>query len=278
MKSSNVGSTYLWKPISKTDPETFIEISYTVIVLALMLVSVILVVLLIYVLLPQYKKDDLYGQYPSVWIGLALQWLGNIALEIYHIHETYDYGLYGNMRITMLIAQPTLDVLCMIISVFVYKCGGSVLKPSLETVYRAMIITFGWALLRQFILLFFFTAVYPIEIISTIGIVAFGIIIAFMWSYMGKKLCEIVQGGRNKKIKQCLIYALITFVYFSINVIAYLLIVLYITFLNSLQNLPFSLVLKIIFAFSPPLLAALFTRILKKCPWNPREGYQPIDE
>ena len=276
MKTSKDITTYLWKPISKADPKAFIEIAYTGIVLVLMLVSIILVLFLIYILLPLYKRDDLYGQYPSVWIGLALQWLGNIALEIYLIEETYDHGLYGNMRIAMLIAQPTLDVLCMII-VFVYECSGSELKPPLEAVYQAMIITFGWALLRQFISLFFFMAVYPIETISTVGIVAVCIIIAFMWSYMGKKLCEIVQRGRNKKYL-ILIYALIIFVYFSINVIAYLVIVLYITFLNSLQNLPFSLVLKIIFAFSPPLLAALFTRILKKCPWNPREGYQPIDE
>ena len=275
MKTSNTSSTYLWKPISKDDPGTFIEIAYTGIVLVLMLVSLILVLFFIYVLLPLYKRDDLYGQYPSVWICLALQWLGNIGLEIYHSKETYNHGLYGNIRIALLVVLLALDVLCMST---IFACGyrrGQ--KPLPEAAYYAVIITFGWALLRQLISLLFLTAVYLIEIVSTVGIVAFGIIIAFMWSYVGKKLCEVVQRGKNKKIcTKFLTYALIMFVHFSINVVTYLTIVLYITFLNSLQNLPFSLVLKIIFAFSPPLLAAFFTRILKKCFWNPRENYDPI--
>ena len=77
--------------------------------------------------------------------------------------------------------------------------------------------------------------------------------------------------------------------YISINVITYLVIVLYITFLNSLQKSPDMLVLQIIFAFLPPILAAVLTHALKK--WtkkqegthdqdneNSSNGYEAIED
>ena len=265
------------------------------IVLVLKVVPII-VLLLIYVLLPcTYTKkqlDHLYEQCPSVWTGLALLWMANIGLEVCHIAEIEDRGFYRKMRIAMLVAQPFFDASCIGI-VFFYKHVREQ-KPCLEVAYCAALITFGWALLRQLISLFFFTAVYPVEIISTIGIVAFGIIIAFMCAYCSKRLCEAWQSDndgndnakRNFGTKYLIIliinHILITFVYFFIIVITYFLIMLYITFLNSFQKSPGSLFLQIIFAFLPSILAAAFTFALEK--WtkstqdnkNSRNGYERV--
>ena len=287
---NNVDSTYVWTPLSKTDgPTTFIEIIYTVIVLVLMLVSIIFFFfLLIFVLLPYTKLqlDDLHERCPSVGLGLVLLWFVNIGIEIYHIVEIEDRGLYHNMRIAMLVVQFAIDISCMSIA-FAYKNRRGQ-KPLLKAAYYAVIITFGWVLLRQLISLLFFTAVFLVEIISTIGIVAFGIIIAFMWAYFSKHLFEAGQSDNAKFnfVTKCLIYILILFVYLSIDVITYFVIILYITFLNSFQKSPGSL-FRIIFSFFPPILAAVFTHFLKR--WakkeegtqdnkNSRKGYETIKD
>ena len=184
IKASNAGSTYIWKPISKTYPIKFIEIIYTMIVL---IASSVSIVFLLYII-PYSKSDELCKQYPLVGIGFALQWMGNLGLEIYHIKETYDHGVYGNLRIIfMVVAQLVIDILCMI-SVFAYMYMHK--KPNQETsAYRyTFVVTFGWSLLRQLIMLFFFALnfVYFTEPISTVGVVAFGVIFTFMWSYLSK--------------------------------------------------------------------------------------------
>ena len=154
-----------------------------------LIVSLISIIFLLYDI-PYTKLDDLHGRYPSVWIGLTLQWFCNISLEIYHVVETYHHHFYGNMRIAMLIVQPALDILCMsFVFAYVYH------KQS--AIYCAVLVTFGWSLLRQLISLFFFTFVYPIEIISTVGIVAFGITISdsnanFKFNIVAKCLLPLI--------------------------------------------------------------------------------------
>ena len=129
IKTSNISSTYIWKRCTSKN-DLVIEIIYVVVVLVLMLVSIILLLIFICIWLPYTKLqlDHLCGQCPSVLIGLALLWLGNISFEIYHIVDIKDHGLYniyGIMRIViMVIAQPVLDIiLCVIFAFFyVYKC------------------------------------------------------------------------------------------------------------------------------------------------------------
>ena len=231
-----------------------------------LIISSVSIIFLFYII-PYTKSDDLCKQYPLVWIGFALQWLGNIGLEIDHIKETYDHGIYSNMRIViMVVVQLALDVLSMIfVFVYVYKFRKS--PKILKTANYAMIITFSWSLLRQLIMLLFFTSIYPIEAISTVGIVAFGIIFAFIWAYLSKGVYEKVVNIDNFYVK-CpflITYILIDmFVYFSINAITYFAIMVYITFLNSLSKSPDSQVLQLICAFLPPLLAAGFTFYLKR--------------
>ena len=171
------------------------------------------------------------------------------------------------MTITiMVVDQLALDVLCMIFD-FVYVCKYRKPPEALKTAYYAVIVTFGWSMLRQLTMLLFFTFVYPIEAISTVGIVAFGIIFAFIWAYLSKGVYEKVVNIDNFYVK-CpflITYILIdVFVYFSINAITYFAIMVYITFLNSLSKSPDSQVLQLICAFLPPLLAAGFTFYLKR--------------
>ena len=121
-----------------------------------------------------------------------MQWVCSIGLEIYHhvTKETYGDSIYTNMRISIMVTgQPVIDILCIIIIIFmlivfvcVYKCKDS--PVTLKTAYYAVIITFGWSLLRQLIMLLFYVFVYAAEPISTIGIVAFGVIFTVMWSYL----------------------------------------------------------------------------------------------
>ena len=172
--------------MSKTDP---IEIIYTMVVVIASLVSIIF---LVYIM-PYTKSDDFSGQYPLVWIGFFLQWACNIGLEISHIIETYDCSTYGNMRLSiMVIGQLVIDILCMIIvSICVHKCRDSL--EILKTIYYAMLVTFGWSLLRQLIMLSFYTFVYAAESISTIGIVAFGVIFTVVWSHLSKGVYKKVQ-------------------------------------------------------------------------------------
>ena len=263
-----------------------------------LIMSLVSIIFLLYII-PYNKWRNLQEQYPSVWLGLALQWFGSIGLEIYLLRETYDHHFYGKMRIAMLIVEPALDVLCMIF-VFAYVYKNS--KPS-QAVFCAMIVTFSWSMLRQLISLFFFTPVYPIEIVSTVGIVAFGITIAFMWAHFSKTHCETGQSDNDHDVSDTnnantvcciqvcmsiLIYALNTFAYFSIIIVTYFLIILYITFLNSFQTSPdnISLVFMIIFSFLPPILAAAFEHTLEK--WTkkddmqdnkiPRSGYERMED
>jgi hypothetical protein len=197
-----------------------------------------------------------------------VQWLGNIALEIYHTEETYGPGIYGYMRISiMVIAQPVIDIICMIlVFLCVHMCRTS--PELLKTAYYAMIITFGWSLLRQLIMLLFYTFVYAAEPISVVGIVAFGVIFTIMWSYLSNGVYEkTLTIGVKYLFLITLSYFLIdVFVYFSINAITYFAIMVYITFLNSLPKSSGDdgLVLKLICAFIPPLLAAGFTFCLKR--------------
>jgi hypothetical protein len=223
-----------------------------------------------------------------------MQWLGNIALEIYHTEETYSPGVYGYMRISiMVIGQPMIDIICMIlVFLCVRKCRKS--PEILKTAYYAMIITFGWSLLRQLIMLLFYAFVYAAEPISVVGIVAFGVIFTIMWSYVSNGVYKTIDTSCVRKylLLITLLYFLVeVFVYFSINAITYFAIMVYITFLNSLPKSSGDdgLVLKLICAFIPPLLAAGFTFSLKR--WVPKKettpetpdpaeqgshGYQPI--
>ena len=137
-------------------------------------------------------------------------------------------------------------------------------------------------------MLFFFIAVYPTEIVSTVGFVALGIIITFIWAYLSKRVYKTVL-SINSLAKKCLLFLLYapidTFVYFSINIITYyyLVIMVYITFLNTLQTSPdsMSLIFQIIFSFLPPILAAAFTHALNmwmKRSRNPRDDYERIED
>ena len=264
MKASNDSSTYLWKPTSKI---TFIEIIYIIIVVTSMVASICLI------LIPYTKLDHLFEHYPSVWIGFILQWFGNTGLEIYHIVyvETlpYDpsYRLYGSIRIGMLVGQASFDALCIsLVSITVHKCAS---QPLGKALYCAAITTFSLSLLRQIISQIFFMPVYPIEIISTLGIVALGIVITFKWASLSKILPDHkIMQNNNIIIVKCLdlslpkflTYVLNTVVYVLINTFTYLVIMLYITFLNSFQKSPFSLLLQIIFALLPSLSSAIFSR------------------
>ena len=173
--------------MSKTEP---IEIIYTMVVLIVSLVSI---VFLLYII-PYSKSDDFSGRCPLVWIGFALQWLCNIGLEISHIIETYDHSTYGIMRISiMVIGQPGIDIICMI-TVFLCVCACRKSPEFLKTAYYAMIITFGWSLLRQLVMLLFYAFVYATEPISTIGIVAFGVIftvVSYLSTGVYKKVLDI---------------------------------------------------------------------------------------
>ena len=157
--------------------------------MVVLIVSLVSIVFLFYII-PYSKLDDFSGRYPLVWIGFALQWACSIGLEIYHTKETYGDSIYTNMRISIMVTgQLVIDILCIIIIIFmlivfvcVYKCKDS--PVTLKTAYYAVIITFGWSLLRQLIMLLFYVFVYAAEPISTIGIVAFGVIFTVMWSYL----------------------------------------------------------------------------------------------
>ena len=236
--------------------------------MVVLIVSLVSIVFLVYIISYIYtKSDDFSGRYPLVWIGFALQWVCNTGLEISHIIETYDRSTYGNMRLSiMVIGQPVIDILCMIIvSICVNKCRDS--PEILKTIYYAMIVTFGWSLLRQLIMLSFYAFVYAAEPISTIGIVAFGVIFTVAWSYLSKGVYDKVRTIKNCYVKWLLIIIFVlidVFVYFSINAITYFAIMVYITFLNSLPKSPADgLVLKLICAFIPSILAAGFTFGLK---------------
>ena len=232
-----------------------------------LIVSSVSIVFLLYIV-PYSKSDELCRGYPLVGIGFALQWLGNLGLEIYHITETYDHGVYGNMRIVfMVVAQLVIDILFMI-SVFAYAYMNRKSDQDIAAYHYTFVVTFGWSLLRQLIMLLFFAFVYFTEPISTVGIVAFGVIFAFMWSYLSKFVYEKVLaiGTNSIKYPVLITYTLVdVFVYFSINALTYFAIMMYITFLNSLPKAPVdSLLIKLICAFLPSLLAAAFTVYLKK--------------
>ena len=117
-------------------------------------------------------------------------------------------------------------------------------------------------------MLLFFVLVYFTEPISTVGIVTFGVIFAFMWSNLSKFVYEKVLAIGTNSIKYpiLIIYTLVdVFVYLSINALTYLTIMMYITFLNSLPKEPVdSLPIKLICALLPSLLAAAFTVYFKK--------------
>ena len=243
--------------------------------MVVLIVSLVSIIFLLYVI-PYSKSDEFCEQYPLVWIGFTVQWLSSIGLEIYHTKETYDRSIYGKMRISiMVIGQPVIDILCMIIVfICVHKCRDS--PEILKTAYYVTIITFGWSLLRQLIMLSFFIFVDVVEPISTIGIVAFGVIFTVMWSYLSKGVYKKVLTIDTSYIKLPLliIFGLIDiFVYFSINAITYFVIMVYITFLNSLPKSPEDILLKLVCAFIPPLLAAGFTFGLKW--WAPQNETAP---
>ena len=269
IKANNASLTYIWKPISKTDPMNFIEIIYTMVVLTISSVSIVF----LFYIIPYSKSDELCEQYPLVWIGFVVQWWSSIGLEIYHAKETYDHSIYGNMRILiMVVAQPVIDIICL----FIFLCMRKCRKPpkTLKAVaYYAMIITFSWSLLRKLIMVLFYAFVYAAEPISTIGIVAFGVIFTVVWSYLSKGVYEKVLTINTSCVKWLflIVFGLIdVFIYFSINAITYFAIMVYITFLNSLPKSPADgLVLKLICAFIPSLLAAGFTFCLKR--WEPHD-------
>ena len=279
IKASNSTSTYIWKPISKADPPKFVEGIYVMIVLVVSWIFSI-IFLLYFIPFTKSADDGLCEQYmldceqcPLVWIGFVIQWLGYMGLEIYHLNETYDRGVYGNMRLVfMVVAPPLIDILCIIcVSVYAYKCR----KPPeyLKIAYYAVLITFVWSLLRQLILLLFIAMVYFVEPISAVGIVAFGIIFAFMWSYLSKRVYKEVLAISNVYVKCLLLvtfFLIDIFGYFSINAITFFTIMVYITFLNSLpKSSADGLALKLICAFLPALLAAGFTFCLSR--WFPKK-------
>ena len=155
-----------------------------------------------------------------------MQWVCSMGLEIYHTKETYGDSIYTNMRISItVIGQLVIDILCIIIIlcmliVFVcmYKCRDS--PVTLKTAYYVAIVTFGWSLLRQLIMLLFYALVYTAESISTIGIVAFGVIFTIIWSYRSKRVYNKVLTINDCYVKWLLltVYGFIDmFVYFSIN-------------------------------------------------------------
>ena len=116
-------------------------------------------------------------------------------------------------------------------------------------------------------MLLFFVLVYFTEPISTVGIVTFGVIFAFMWSYLSKFVYKKVLaiGTNSIKYPVLITYTLVdVFVYFSINALTYFAIMMYITFLNSLPKAPVDSLIKLICAFLPSLLAAAFSVYLKK--------------
>ena len=170
--------------------------------MVVLIVSFVSIVFLFYII-PYSKLDDFSGRYPLVWIGFAMQWVCSMGLEIYHTKETYGDSIYTNMRISItVIGQLVIDILCIIIIlcmliVFVcmYKCRDS--PVTLKTAYYVAIVTFGWSLLRQLIMLLFYALVYTAESISTIGIVAFGVIFTVVWSYLStgvyKKVWNIIK-------------------------------------------------------------------------------------
>ena len=149
-----------------------------------------------------------------------MQWVCNIVFECYH-KETYD-GTYGIIRISiMAIVQPVMDItiLCISTALLLYHaCRKS--PKILKKAYYAAIIDFGWFLLRQLIMLSFFVFVHVVEPISTIGIVAFGVIFTIIWSYRSKRVYNKVLTINDCYVKWLLltVYGFIDmFVYFSIN-------------------------------------------------------------
>ena len=202
-------------------------------------------------------------------LGFAMQWVCSMGLEIYHTKETYGDSIYTNMRILIMVTgQLVIDILCIIIIlcmlimfVCMYKCRDS--PVTLKIAYYVAIVTFGWSLLRQLIMLLFYAFVYTAEPISTIGIVAFGVIFTVVWSYLSTGVYKKVWNIKFCCVKWLflIIFVLIDVsVYFSIIAITYFAIMVYITFLNSLPKSPADgLVLKLICAFIPSILAAGFT-------------------
>ena len=247
IKASNASLTYIWKPISKTDPTKFIEIIFTMIVLIVSLVSIVF----LFYIIPYTKLDYFCEQYPLVWMGFTVQWLSSIGLEIYHTIETYGDSMYTNMRILItVVGQLVIDILCIIIilwMVIMFVCVYKRTKHSpvtLKIAYYVAIVTFGWSLLRQLIILSFYAFVYATEPISTIGIVAFGIIFTIAWSYLSTGVYKKVWTINCKICHECvkwlllIIFGLIdVFVYLSINVITYFTIMVYITFWTLCPNL-----------------------------------------
>ena len=150
-----------------------------------------------------------------------MQCVCNIVFECYH-KETYD-GTYGNIRISLMaIVQPVMDITILCISIYCtasLSCMQKVAKI-LKKAYYAAIIDFGWFLLRQLIMLSFFVFVHVVEPISTIGIVAFGVIFTIIWSYRSKRVYNKVLTINDCYVKWLLltVYGFIDmFVYFSIN-------------------------------------------------------------
>ena len=193
-----------------------------------------------------------------------MQWVCNIIFECYHDKETYDHRTYGNIRISiMATVQPVMDIILLCIITALLLCSACKKSPKiLKKAYYAAIIGFGWSLLRQLIMLSFFIFVHVVEPISTIGIVAFGVIFTVAWSYFSTGVYKEVWNIKICCVKWLLliIFVLIDmFVYFSINAITYFVIMVYITFLNSLPKSPADILLQLVCAFIPSLLAAGFT-------------------
>ena len=252
MKTSNVSSTYLWKPSSGGNEVTFIEVIFLVIVFLSLLVFAIFLCPI-----PYNKLGYLYEKYTSVWVGAMIQGIGHFGLEVSHTILTYEESYYSSMRILICI-----QVLLACLTIFFYYMYLILRKkqPHSKAAYCAIITIFGLCLVCQIIPLIFFMAIYPIEIISTVGLVALGEVIIFTWASMSKRLTQ------RLSTKKCyyLLSVICSFLYVPINVVMYFVIVLYITFLNSLQKSPDSQIIQLIFALLPPTATAIFSYVLDK--------------